>query len=128
MRALLDTHTFLWFITADPKLSRSAQQILSAGSNELYLSVAGLWEIAIKVGIGRLPLPQPLDPFLPEQLRINRVELLTIAPRHVLAVAHLPLHHRDPFDRLIIAQAMQEGLPIVSADVTFDHYGVPRLW
>jgi PIN domain nuclease of toxin-antitoxin system len=127
-RVLLDTHSFLWFVTADPKLSAPAQRIFASGSNELLLSVACLWEIAIKVSIGRLPIPEPLDTFIPEQLRINRIGLLPIELRHTFEVTRLPLHHRDPFDRMLIAQALAEGLPIVSADPAFDNYSVQRLW
>lgn len=128
MRVLLDTHSFLWFVTEDPKLSGRAQRIIAAGSNEPLLSVACVWEIAIKVNTGRLPIPEPLDRFIPEQLRINRVELLPIELRHTFAVARLPLHHRDPFDRLLIAQSLVEGIPILSADPAFDSYSVQRLW
>lgn len=116
LRVLLDTHSFLWFVTADPKLSAPAQRIIATGSNEPLLSVACVWEIAIKVSIGRLPIPESLDTFIPEQLRINRIGLLAIELRHTFEVARLPLHHHDLFDRLLIAQALAEGLPIVSAD------------
>ncbi|MBV9775054.1 MAG: type II toxin-antitoxin system VapC family toxin [Gemmatimonadetes bacterium] len=128
MRLLLDTHSFLWFITADPKLSPSADRELRSGGNQLLLSLASVWEIAIKVGIGRLPIPTPLEQFIPEQLTRNRIDLLPIALPHALETARLPLHHRDPFDRLIIAQALLEGLPVVSADGAFDSYPIQRLW
>lgn len=127
-RVLLDTHSFLWFVTADSKLSADAERLISNGETELLLSVASIWEIAIKVSIGRLPIPEPLDSFIPEHLRLNRIGLLAIAPSHALEVARLPLHHRDPFDRLLIAQGMLEGLPVVSADSVFDSYPVERLW
>lgn len=128
LRALLDTHSFLWFVTANPKLSATAKRLISVGSDEFLLSVASVWEIAIKVNIGRLPIPEPLDTFIPEQLRVNRIGLLPIEPRHCFEVARLHLHHRDPFDRLLIAQAIIEGLPIVSADSAFDSYPIERLW
>jgi PIN domain nuclease of toxin-antitoxin system len=128
MRVLLDTHAFLWFITADPRLGEPARQILSTGGNQVLLSLASVWEIAIKVRIGRLPLPLPLDTFIPEQLRLNRLDLLPITLEHTFEVARLPLHHRDPFDRLLIAQAIGEGIPIVSADEAFDAYPVERHW
>jgi PIN domain nuclease of toxin-antitoxin system len=127
-RLLLDTHSFLWFVTADPKLSAPAQRLIATGANEPLLSVACVWEIAIKVSIGRLPLPEPLHTFIPEQLRVNRIEVLPIELRHTFEVARLPLHHRDPLDRLLIAQVLVEGLPIVSADTVFDHYPIQRLW
>lgn len=128
MSVLLDTHAFLWFITADPRLSAPARQVLSTGGNQVLLSLASVWEIAIKVAIGRLPLPLPLDTFIPEQLRINRIELLPISLEHTYEVARLPLHHRDPFDRLLIAQAIRESIPVVSADEAFDSYPVQRYW
>lgn len=127
-RIVLDTHSFLWFVTADPKLSATAERLISIGSNEVLLSVASVWEIAIKVSIGRLPIPKLLDVFIPEQLRSNRIGLLPIEPRHAFEVARLPLHHRDPFDRLLVAQALVEGLPIVSVDSAFDSYPIERLW
>ncbi len=128
LRALLDTHSFLWFVTANPKLSATAERLITAGNNEILLSVASLWETAIKVSTGRLPIPEPLDFFFSEHLGQNRIGLLAIEPKHVLAVAQLPFHHRDPFDRLLITQALTEGIPLVSADSAFDSYGVERLW
>ena len=127
-RLLLDTHAFLWFVTEDPKLSAPAQRIIAAGSNEPLLSAACVWEIVIKVSIGRLPIPGPLDSFIPEHLSTNRIALLPIELRHLFELARLPLHHRDPFDRLLIAQAVVEGIPIVSADPAFDQYPIERIW
>jgi PIN domain nuclease of toxin-antitoxin system len=127
-RVLLDTHSFLWFVTEDPKLSAVAQRVIAEGGNEPILSVACVWEIAIKVSIGRLPIPAPLDSFIPEQLRINRISLLPIELKHLFEVTRIPLHHRDPFDRMIIAQAIVEGLPVLSADPAFDKYPIQRLW
>ena len=127
-RLLLDTHAFLWFVTEDPKLSATAQHMIAAGSNEPLLSAACVWEIVIKVSIGRLPIPGPLDSFIPEQLSTNRIVLLPIELKHLLEIARLPLHHRDPFDRLLIAQAVVEGIPIVSADPAFDQYPIERIW
>jgi PIN domain nuclease of toxin-antitoxin system len=128
LRALLDTHSFLWFVTADKKLSTTAEGLISVGENELLLSVASVWEIAIKVNTGRLPIPEPLDTFIPGQLEKNRIALLPIALAHVVEAARLPLHHRDPFDRLLICQAIVESLPILSADSVFDDYPVRRIW
>jgi PIN domain nuclease of toxin-antitoxin system len=127
-RVLLDTHSFLWFITVDPKLSAPARRVISAGANELLLSIASAWEIAIKVSLGRLPISEPLETFIPEQLRLNRIQLLPIELRHTFEAARLPLFHRDPFDRLLIAQAIAESLPVVSADPAFDSYPIRRLW
>jgi PIN domain nuclease of toxin-antitoxin system len=128
MRLLLDTHAFLWFITADPKLSAAAGQAIRDGANTPMLSIASVWEIAIKVNQGRLPLPQPLDRFIPQQLEINRIGILPIELQHTYEIARMPLHHRDPFDRLLISQAIAEGIPLVSTDSAFDAYPVKRLW
>jgi PIN domain nuclease of toxin-antitoxin system len=128
MRLLLDTHAFLWFITADPKLSTTAEQVIRDRANTPLLSIASVWEIAIKVNQGRLPLPQPLDRFIPQQLQINRVSILPIELQHTYEIARMPLHHRDPFDRLLISQAISEGIPLVSTDRAFDDYPVKRLW
>ena len=128
MNLLLDTHSFIWFVAGSTRLSASAREIMDVPANRLWLSVASLWEMAIKVSLGKLKLGQPLDKFLPEQLRVNSVELLGITLDHTLALAALPFHHRDPFDRLLIAQALVEGLPVISVDPAFDAYGVNRVW
>jgi PIN domain nuclease of toxin-antitoxin system len=120
MRLLLDTHAFLWFITADPRLSATAEQAIRRSGDTPLLSIASVWEIAIKVQLQRLPIPQPLDVFIPEQLRVNRIGLLPIELNHTFEIARLPLHHRDPFDRILIAQAIREGIPVVSVDGAFD--------
>jgi PIN domain nuclease of toxin-antitoxin system len=125
---LADTHSFLWFITEDSRLTLTARQALLPGNRQVLLSVASLWEIAIKVRIGRLPIPEPLDEFIPEQLARNAIHLLPISAAHTFEVARLDLHHRDPFDRLIVAQAVHEDIPVISADVVFDRYPVTRLW
>jgi PIN domain nuclease of toxin-antitoxin system len=127
MKLLLDTHTFLWFIGDNPKLSAAAKKLLESDV-ELMISAASLWEIAIKVSIGKLTLTQPFQEFIPDQLTKNSVQLLPIGVAHLATVSTLPFHHRDPFDRLIAAQAIIEQLPIVSVDDKFDLYGVNRLW
>lgn len=128
MRLLLDTHAFLWFITADPQLSSAAETAIREPGSSVFLSIASVWEIAIKVNLGKLPIPLPLDMFIPEQLRLNRVTLLPIEMQHAFEVSRMALHHRDPFDRIIIAQAQVEGLELVSADAMFDPYPIRRLW
>ena len=127
MKLLLDTHAFLWFIDDNPRLSARAKGLLESDA-DLLLSVASLWEISIKVSIGRLTLAQPYDIFIPQQLTNNAIEILPISSAHLGVVSTLPFHHRDPFDRLIIAQAMIEQLPIVSIDAAFDAYSAKRLW
>jgi len=128
MRLLLDTHTFLWFIEDDPNLSPIAKALIADPSNEVLLSMASPWEIAIKVRIGKLALPDPLGDFLHDQMMINSIQLLPISLEHATRVATLPLHHRDPFDRLIISQAMVENVAIVGADAGFDSYPIVRHW
>jgi PIN domain nuclease of toxin-antitoxin system len=127
MRLLLDTHTFLWFIDDSPRLSAYAKSLLESDA-ELLLSTASLWEIAIKVSIGKLTLTRPFDVFIPEQLAFNSITELPINLKHLGVISSLAFPHRDPFDRLLIAQAMTESLPVVSADAAFDLYSVKRLW
>lgn len=128
MKLLLDTHTFLWFIMGSPQLSRQARALIEADEHARLLSTASLWEMAIKLSLGRLTLAEPFNLLIPQQLRLNGIELLPIEMAHIVIVATLPFHHRDPFDRLLIAQAMAEGMPILSADPAFDAYAIERLW
>ena len=128
MRVLVDTHTFLWAVLEDHKLSENARRTWLDEANELLISPASLWEIAIKVGLGKLEVDEPLDGFFDRELAINDLTVLAIAPRHAAAISLLPHHHRDPFDRMLAVQAAVEGVPIVSADALLDAYGVRRLW
>jgi PIN domain nuclease of toxin-antitoxin system len=128
MKILLDTHTFLWWISDDQKLSGRAREIISDGSNELFLSAATGWEIAIKVQIGRLKLPEEPIRFIIEQMRINAIQSLPIQMNHALHISTLPQHHRDPFDRLLIAQAQLEGLPVLSSDHQLANYQIEVIW
>lgn len=125
---LLDTHTFLWFVGADPRLSRKAISAMKNEANALVLSFASVWEMAIKAGLGKLRLPQAVEMFVPEQMHLNGIGQLAIEFRHAARVEGLPPHHGDPFDRLLVAQALTEGLPLISADPVFDAYGVRRIW
>jgi PIN domain nuclease of toxin-antitoxin system len=127
MKLLLDTHTFLWFIDDSSRLSTQARNLLESDA-DLLLSTASLWEIAIKTSPGKLTLAQPYDLFIPEQLGLNSVEELPISLAHLAEVSTLPFHHRDPFDRLLISQAIIESVAIVSADSAFDAYSITRLW
>ncbi len=127
MKILLDTHTFLWFINDSPELSSSAADLLESDV-DLLLSMASLWEIAIKVSLNKLTLPDSYEQFIPQQITLNNIEILTITFGHLTVVSRLPFHHRDPFDRLLIAQSMSENLQIVSVDTQFDRYGVSRKW
>ena len=127
MKVLLDTHTFLWAIADDGRLSRRAQQIYT-GPNDLWLSVASVWEILIKVRAGKLPLPEPAGTYIVKELAKNKIEVLPIKLDHVLRIESLPLHHRDPFDRILIAQSLEENLPLVTADPVFERYPVKLIW
>jgi PIN domain nuclease of toxin-antitoxin system len=127
MKAILDTHTFLWAIAEEGKLSRRARQIYT-GSSDLWLSVASMWEILIKVQAGKLPLPEPAGPYLVKKLVQNQIELLPITLDHVLGMESLPMHHRDPFDRMLIAQSIAEGWPIITGDPWFSRYPVDVVW
>lgn len=130
MRILLDTHTFLWLIAGDTNLSTTAREAIEAPNNDSLLSAASLWEMAIKVSLGKLTLnfEEPFAEAIGGQLRENGVTLLPIDVTHIGQVAVMPFHHRDPFDRLIVAQALVEKVPIVGRDQSFDNYGVQRIW
>ncbi len=130
MRVLLDTHALLWYVLGDPQLSPRAESAILDPANEVLMSPASYWEIAIKISIGKYALNQPYDDFIDACLNRYRFAILPVEPRHTSRVAVLPTfkHHKDPFDRLLIAQALAEGIPIVSADALLDPYGVSRLW
>lgn len=125
---LIDTHSFLWFVWNDAKLSDPARSLIVDGRNRIVLSLASCWEISIKAGIRKLQLGEPSAGFLARETTRNRIELLSIELSHVTEVEALPHHHRDPFDRLLVAQARCEGLTLISADETLDRYGVSRAW
>lgn len=120
---LVDTHVWLWMLTDSRRLG-AAKALIENGRNEVLLSAASSWEIAIKYALGRLPLPAPPDRFVPERLRSTGVTPIAIEHGHVLAVATLPQHHRDPFDRLLICQARSMKIPLVTADSAFTAYAV----
>ncbi len=128
MRILLDTHAFLWFTLGDPQLSAAARALIHDPGYDKLVSPATYWEIAIKVSINKLALNQPYEDFLDRGIRQNGFDILPIEPRHTAAVVTLPFHHKDPFDRLLIAQALTERIPVISADTIFDRYGVSRRW
>ena len=128
MRLLLDTHTLLWFALGDAQISPAALALINDAGNDKLVSPASYWEIAIKVSIGKLTLNQPYEDFIDRGVRQNGFDILPIEPRHTGRVAVLPFHHKDPFDRLLIAQALTEGIAVVGVDPLFDRYGVKRLW
>ena len=128
MKVLLDTHAFLWWNTDDHKLSYVARNVIADDRNELYLSVSSAWEIAIKAARGSLVLPDPPEQYVPSRLRLHRIQALAIQLRHALRVYELPMIHRDPFDRLLIAQSQLETLPILTADPEIARYNVDIIW
>lgn len=128
MSLLLDTHALLWWVDDAPQLSSKARQALLAWESECFVSVASCWELAIKVSLGKLGLRDSVERFIPEQLAMNSFRLLPIDFRHAARVETLPFHHRDPFDRLLIAQALTEKLTVVTSDPAFANYGVDCLW
>ena len=128
MTLLLDTHAFLWFCQGDTALSTTATALLRDPANRKLLSVASCWEIAIKAGLRKLALGEPSRTYLSAALARTGFEVLPITVEHVTAVESLPMNHKDPFDRLLIAQGIIEDLPIVGSDAAFDAYPVKRLW
>ncbi len=128
MRVLLDTHAFLWWISDSPELSDAAREAIADQRNAPIFSAVSGWEIAIKAGLGRLELPDSPAKFVNEQLSQNGLEVLPIHSRHALGVYGLPDHHRDPFDRLLVSQAVVEKLPILTADPEIPRYPVETLW
>ena len=128
MNALLDTHTFLWWVMDAPQLSETAKAFIANPDNQLFFSVAGAWEIIIKVGTGKLSIPEEPDSYLNSRITDNRFEILQIELSHVLQVAKLPDLHRDPFDRIIIAQSQVTGMPILTINRLIVQYDVDAIW
>lgn len=128
MRVLIDTHSFLWFISGNVNLSARARESIEDLNNVRLLSTASIWEIGIKISTGKLNVGQPFALLIPQQLSTNLVGILDISIEHIAVVAGLPFHHKDPFDRMIVAQAIVEQVPIISKDPALDAYGITRLW
>ena len=124
MKLLLDTHTFLWFVNDNPKLSNRLKDLIEDENNVSYLSVASLWEMSIKFNLGKLTLNPNYEEFVKREITTSTIKLLNIKLEHSRVNSTLPFHHRDPFDRLIIAQSIVEEIPIVSVDSAFDKYSV----
>jgi PIN domain nuclease of toxin-antitoxin system len=124
VRCLLDTHVWLWMLTQPERIRGEASDAIHASAGQLLLSAASSWEISMKYAIGRLPLPEEPETFVPARMRTTRVEALPVTHSHALHVASLPRHHSDPFDRLLVAQAQLEDLAIITADHAFDRYDV----
>ncbi|WP_020600805.1 type II toxin-antitoxin system VapC family toxin [Spirosoma panaciterrae] len=127
MRLLLDTHTLLWFYGGDESLSDNLRRLISDPNNLCYISVASLWEITIKIGIGKLDIDSPITELF-SFLERNQIWVIPIELGHLLQLQQLPFHHKDPFDRLILAQALSENLPIATRDSVFNKYGLTIIW
>jgi PIN domain nuclease of toxin-antitoxin system len=123
---LLDTHAFLWWCQDSPELSKKARKVMTA--EDCFVSLASFWEIAIKISLDKLRIPGVCDRYLADQMSLNGFEQLDISYRQIMRCASMKRHHGDPFDRLLVAQAREESLPIVSRDSAFDLYGIKRIW
>lgn len=128
MNALIDTCSFLWFISGNEKLSKNARDFMENFDNELFMSVVSLWEIAIKISINKLQLAESFETFIPKNIKENEIIVLPIELSHVSQMMKLPFNHRDPFDRLIIAQSIVEQLPIIGCDGFFESYCIDMIW
>ena len=128
MELLLDTQAFLWFSLRDQRLSRRAKDAIEAADSLLMISPVCFWEIAIKVKVGKLSVPSSFRDFISEELTANDILVLPITVDHAAMTLELPFHHKDPFDRMLVAQSLVEGWPIVSSDGLLDAYGVNRIW
>jgi PIN domain nuclease of toxin-antitoxin system len=128
MRVLLDTHAFLWWVLNDPQLSARCRQIIADPANTIYISAAVAWEIAIKAQLGKLTLSDTPEVIITDQIQQNNFQVLPITLQHTLHTYTMPLHHRDPFDRILAAQSHIENLPIVTIDALISQYGVSTIW
>jgi PIN domain nuclease of toxin-antitoxin system len=128
VRLLLDTAPFLWWITDSERLSERARELLSSAENEVFFSAVSSWELVIKASLGRVTLPEKAERFIPKQVAVNGFQILPIHLRHTLRVAGLPRHHSDPFDRLLVAQALVEGFTLLSGDRQIKRYSAPIAW
>lgn len=128
MNILQDSHAFLWFVADDLKLSIDAKTAIKDSTNRKWISIASLWEITIKVSIGKLNLADPVSEFLSREILCNNFSTLNVTMDHLAKLSVLPFNHRDPFDRLIVSQALQESFPVVSTDASLDAYGIDPIW
>ena len=128
MKYLIDTHTLLWIITNNQKLSRKTKKLYLNSENIIYFSLASIWEMAIKISLRKLSIEEPLNDFIHRHIKGNDIKILNIEVKHILSLENLPYYHRDPFDRLIISQSSYENIPILSSDKVFDLYPVKRIW
>lgn len=128
MKLLLDTHVLLWWLDDDPRISSRARALIGDGGNDVAVSAASIWEIAIKAGLGQLEVPRHLEGYLRSQLARNQFEVLPMLFEHAVGVRDLPVHHRDPFDRLLVAQCRVERLALVTRDARMQAYDIEVAW
>lgn len=129
MRMLLDTSSYLWFVTDDGRLKQNSRELIEDSDSEVFLSLASIWEMAIKSSLGRgLELPRPFPELIDDEIDKDRFRIVNITVLHIKRVSDLPPVHRDPFDRLLVAQSLADGLPIISSDRAFDMYDIERIW
>jgi len=128
VKLLLDTHAFLWAIGDPGRLSPNSRNAIEDARNDLLLSLASVWEIAVKSGLGKLTIPKPAVPFVQRQVVLHRMAMLNIQVAHLAAVERIPAHHRDPFDRMLVAQALEERIPLISGDRQLRKYGLQIIW
>jgi PIN domain nuclease of toxin-antitoxin system len=128
VRILLDTHAFLWLVTDHPNLSRTAKKLFLDPHNDLFVSAVSGFEISVKCSLGKLRLTEPPRDFMENRIRNNALSRLSVSLQHTYRLSHLPFHHKDPFDRLLVAQAQEEDLPILTADPAISAYAVEVFW
>ncbi|WP_019500784.1 type II toxin-antitoxin system VapC family toxin [Pseudanabaena sp. PCC 6802] len=128
MKLLLDTHTFLWFIEGNLKLSEEARILIENPKSERFLSIASLWEMSVKTSIGKLELGMTFTDLVKREVYGNAIDVLEILPEHLDELAKLPFYHKDPFDRLIIAQSIAENISVITKDIIFENYPIAILW
>ena len=128
MKYLIDTHTLLWIVTKDQKLSEKAKKLYLNTENLIFFSLASVWEIVIKISLKKLVIEESLKDFIQSQIKGNDIKILNIEIKHILSLENLPYYHRDPFDRLIISQSMNENIPVLGFNKVYDLYPIKRIW
>ena len=128
MKYLIDTHALLWIVTKNKKLSKKVKDIYLNSENQIFISLASLWEMAIKINLKKLSINEPLKDFVKNQIKSNDINILDIKTKHILLLENLPYYHKNPFDRLIISQSINEQIPLLSFDKVFDKYSIKRIW
>jgi PIN domain nuclease of toxin-antitoxin system len=128
MKLLLDTHIFLWYVQNNSQLSQNAKTLIQSSGNEPIVHIASVWEMGIKLSLGKLDIPRPISAFVRARMGIHNIRLAAMTIDQIEVVSQLPFYHRDPFDRLLIAYCIVEGIPLISVDSAFDAYPITRLW